>query len=162
MYTIRTVRDERDREFLTEMNFQSFLVETDPEGTKPRDEAWEEFMRFEEADPIDPFSEDHIVFFAENKGEMAGIIWLALRDPFYVFEEPHVWMYNIHVSSEHRRKGVASLLLDQADTWSRAMGRKGIGLQVIEFNEPARKMYEKHGYKFLAQHNQSCFYKKRL
>ena len=162
MYTVRTVRDKRDREFLTEMNFKSFLVETDPEGKKPRDEAWEEFMRFEKADPIDPFSENHIVFFAVNNNDLAGIIWLALREPFYVFEEPLVWMYNIHVAPEHRRKGVASMLLDQADIWSKAKGRESIGLQVIDFNEPAKKMYEKHGYRFLAQHNKSCFYRKRL
>jgi GNAT superfamily N-acetyltransferase len=162
MYTVRTVRDERDKDFLTEMNFRSFLVETDPERKKLRSVAWEEFMRFEEADPIDPFSEGHVVFFAETNEYLAGIIWLALRDPFYIFEEPLVWMYNIHVAPEHRRMGVASMLLDQADIWSRAKGRNSIGLQVIDFNGPARRMYEKHEYRFLAQHNQSCFYRKRL
>jgi GNAT superfamily N-acetyltransferase len=162
LYSIRTLRDEGDKEFLTEMNFRSYLVETDPEGKKPKDEAWKEFVKWEEADPIDPFSDPHVVFFAEKDEESAGIIWLALREPFYLFEMPHVWMYNIHVAPDHRRKGVASMLLDHADTWSRAKGRNSIGLQVIHFNEPARKMYEKHGYRFLAQHNQSCFYRKRL
>lgn len=162
MYTVRTVKDDRDKEFLSEMNFRSYLVEFDPEGKKPQEEAWKEFMKWEESDPIDPFSENHMVLFAEKEGSLAGIIWLALREPFYIFDKPHVWMYNIHVSPEHRRKGVASILLKKADDWTRSIGRDAIGLQVIDFNAPARKMYEGNGYVFLSQHNQSCFYRKNL
>jgi ribosomal protein S18 acetylase RimI-like enzyme len=162
MYRIRLVQSEHDKEFVTEMNFQSYLGEIDPEGKKSRSEAWREFMEWEESDPINPYSDPHVVFLIEQDTDLAGLIWLALRDPFYVFNKPHVWMYNIHVSPKHRRKGVASMLLNHADAWTRQKGRDEIGLQVIDFNEPARKMYEKHGYEFVEQHNSSCFYRKKL
>jgi len=39
---------------------------------------------------------------------------------------------------------------------------KSIGLHVIDFNEPARSLYESLGYELVAKHNNSCFYERKI
>lgn len=53
---------------------------------------------------------------------------------------------NIAVFPQHRRKGVADLLLDRLDEEAKALGLAFMTLEVRVSNEPARALYEKHGY----------------
>lgn len=49
-----------------------------------------------------------------------------------------------------------------AASLARLEGWRSIGLHVIDFNEPARRLYESAGYELVATHNDSCFYEKRV
>ena len=89
-----------------------------------------------------------------------GLIWLAKKEPFYVFPEPLGWNYNLHVIPEYRRKGIASSLVDEAEKCTKSKGLSSIGLHVVDFNTAARQLYESKGYCLVATHNESNFYKK--
>lgn len=160
---IRPLENEKDIRFFERLNFESYKLEFLRDREITEEEARREFEEFEKSDPLNPWEADHQVLFAvEEEGTLMGLIWLAKREPFYVFEERLVWIYNLHVVPEYRRKGVARRLLDEAEKWARLEGLKSIGLHVIDFNEPARRLYESLGYELVATHNNSCFYEKKI
>ena len=60
--------------------------------------------------------------------------------------ERHSYVLVLYVSPEHRRQGIATALLNQAQTWARARGDYQIGLQVFADNPGAIALYQKLGY----------------
>jgi len=126
-------------------------------------EARKRFREFEAADPLDPWGENHLTYFANTlEGELAGLIWLAERSPFYKFTEQLVWIYNLRVLSKFRRQGLARKLLAKADEWAVERGLNSIGCHTLDFNIEARRLYESSGYTLIATHNESCFYEKKI
>ena len=59
----------------------------------------------------------------------------------------HANIFLLYVAPDHRRRGLASILLHTAETWAKERGDRQITLQVFEFNEPAIRLYEKQGYR---------------
>lgn len=57
----------------------------------------------------------------------------------------------IAVAEEHRKKGIGTALLHQADQWAIEQGKKGIWLDYLAANDKARTLYEKSGYKDAAE-----------
>jgi ribosomal-protein-alanine acetyltransferase len=53
---------------------------------------------------------------------------------------------NVAVAPEFRRQGVADLLLSDAESRGRAMRLASLTLEVRAGNEPAIRLYEKHGF----------------
>ena len=160
--TIRERQYWEDEDFLNTMNYESFKVEFFHNKTVSEEEMIEEYRRFEENDPIDPWGPDHMVYFAESDNQLAGIVWMAEREPFWEFKEKHVWIYNLHVTPQNRRKGIARMLLEETEKWTQQRGLNQIGLHVVDYNEPALKLYESLGYTLKAQHEHSCYYCKIL
>ncbi|MEO1208133.1 MAG: GNAT family N-acetyltransferase [Cyanobacteria bacterium J06638_20] len=58
----------------------------------------------------------------------------------------HANVFLLYVAPEHRRRGIASVLMHTAEAWAKERGDRQITLQVFEFNEPAIRLYEKLGY----------------
>lgn len=58
----------------------------------------------------------------------------------------HANIFLLYVAPDHRRLGIASVLLHTAETWAKERGDRQITLQVFAFNEPAIQLYEKRGY----------------
>ena len=161
-FKIRTLEKEADKDFFDQLNYESFKHDFFRGKKVLEEEARKKFREFEEADPLDPWSKNHITFFANTlEGEQAGLIWLAERPPFYKFSEPLVWIYNLHVIPKHRRKGLARKLLTKADEWAVERGLNSIGCHTLDFNIEARSLYESSGYKLISTHNESCFYEKK-
>jgi len=52
----------------------------------------------------------------------------------------------LYVSPEHRRQGIGSALMHQAENWAKARGDCQIGLQVFQQNQPALGLYQKLGF----------------
>lgn len=162
-FRIRTKETEEDELFFDRLNFESFRLTMLRDKNVPEEEAQARFVEFERSDPIDPWGQDHQVFFAEDEGgNLAGLIWLASREPFYVFKERLVWICNLHVIPEFRRMGLARQLLAKAEEWTKQQGLNSIGLHAVDFNTAARHLYESSGYKLVATHNESCFYEKKI
>ena len=159
---IRTREYWEDEDFLDEMNYESFKVEFYKDKQASEAEMKEAYRSFDEEDPIDPWGPDHVVYFAESDNQLAGVIWMAEREPFWKFNEKHVWVYNIHVAPQNRRKGIACKLLVRAEEWTKQRGLNQIGLHVVDHNAPALRLYESMGYNMLAQNNHSCYYLKTL
>ena len=159
---IRTRQHWDDEDFLDTMNYESFKVEFYHNKQASEEEMKEAYRSFDEGDPIDPWGPDHMVCFAECDKRLAGVVWMAVREPFWEFKEKHVWIYNIHVTSQNRRKGIARRLLAKTEEWTLQRGLNKIGLHVVDHNTPALRLYESMGYNMVAQNEHSCYYQKTL
>ncbi|UCH57409.1 MAG: GNAT family N-acetyltransferase, partial [Candidatus Bathyarchaeota archaeon] len=111
-FKIRTRETEEDAEFFQRLNFESYRLTMLRGQEISEDEARARFEEFEKADPLDPWGDDHQAFFVEDeKGSLAGLIWLADREPFWRFKERLAWIYNLHILPEFRRRGLARRFL---------------------------------------------------
>lgn len=76
---------------------------------------------------------------AEFNGEMSGVlIGRTAADEFEIL--------NLAVSRDHRRRGIASLLLEAALRWSRGAGTKRMLLEVRASNEAAIRLYARYNF----------------
>jgi len=65
---------------------------------------------------------------------------------------PDHWYVNVlAIYPEYRGKGLGSLLLDHADSLGRDAISSGMAIIVASGNQRARKLYDRHGYRFLDQ-----------
>ena len=72
-------------------------------------------------------------------------LWLGLAiDQVSGQQYPHIFL--LYVSPEHRRRGIGSALIQQAEQWATARGDAQIGLQVFQQNQPALSLYKKLGF----------------
>jgi len=60
---------------------------------------------------------------------------------------PFAWIYDLYVKPGHRRRGVASRLMAEAERFARGEGAQLLRLAVLDRNERARKFYAGHGYR---------------
>ncbi|MDX2230801.1 MAG: GNAT family N-acetyltransferase [Leptolyngbyaceae cyanobacterium bins.349] len=58
----------------------------------------------------------------------------------------HAHIFLLYVAPEHRRQGIGTVLMQQAEQWALARGDRQIGLQVFQTNQPALKLYQHLGY----------------
>ncbi len=94
--------------------------------------------------PDGRMTEDHqLRSMIDESGERVGHAW-------YVAEDRPVgrviFVYDIAVSPEHRRKGHAQAALRAIEDDARAMGYIGVQLHVFGGNTGARELYRKAGY----------------
>ena len=74
-----------------------------------------------------------------------GCIWLGqATDQRQGVVHPYVLL--LYVDPGHRRRGIATALLNTAHHWARSEGAGQISLQVFSDNAPAQALYEKLGY----------------
>ncbi len=66
-------------------------------------------------------------------------------------DELRAYVLLVYVAPEHRRQGLASYLLEQAEAWARQRGDHRIGLQVMAQNTAAIALYRKLGYTTISQ-----------
>ena len=85
-------------------------------------------------------------FVAEDgAGRFLGYMILGELKPF--FSPRGVgFVYDLWVSPDHRRAGVAKFLLKEAERWARSHGYAKIKLEVAEPNRGARALYGNEGY----------------
>jgi GNAT superfamily N-acetyltransferase len=60
--------------------------------------------------------------------------------------EQYAHIFLLYVTPEHRRQGIAKVLLQLAETQARARGDRQIGLQVFLKNTAARQLYTNWGF----------------
>jgi ribosomal protein S18 acetylase RimI-like enzyme len=58
----------------------------------------------------------------------------------------HGYVLLLYVDPAHRRRGLATALLDQAEAWAQQRGDRQIGLQVFPDNAAAMALYRQRGY----------------
>jgi ribosomal protein S18 acetylase RimI-like enzyme len=69
----------------------------------------------------------------------------------------HAHIFLLYVVSEHRRRGIATALMQYAEDWAKKRGDQQIGLQVFQSNQAALNLYNHLGYE-----TQSLWLKKPL
>src|SRR6476646_10565821 len=58
---------------------------------------------------------------------------------------PFAWIHDIYVRPEYRRRGVASMLMTEAERFASGEGAQTLRLGVLDRNEGARRFYARHG-----------------
>lgn len=74
-----------------------------------------------------------------------GCLWLGNAIDQQIGDR-HSYVLVLYVTPEHRRKGIATALLKQAQAWAQARGDRQIGLQVFADNPSAIALYRKFGF----------------
>ena len=90
------------------------------------------------------------IFVAEEGGDLAGFIHVAIRDaaPIPILRpRRYAVIDGIGVRSDRQNRGVGSALMAKAHTWAAAMGATAMQLNVYAFNEQALTFYRKLGYR---------------
>ena len=93
--------------------------------------------------------EDNIALLAEVDGEIAGLCFTIRKDEPEgpVFKARRAYrVEDLAVFPQYRRQGVASALLEETRRITEVLGADYLKLQVWEFNEGARALYEKAGF----------------
>ena len=74
--------------------------------------------------------------------------WAAtlLSYPRYAASSSEAYVERLVVANEYRRRGVARIMLDAAETLARESDKRTVGLHVSGSNFPALKLYEACGY----------------
>lgn len=108
-------------------------------GTGPWRSVGEErrYLRTTERHP------DAAVFVADDDGRIVGRLSLS-RDPHPASR--HVADLGLMVAESHRRRGVGTMLLEQAVAWARSSSIAKLELHVFPWNEPALALYETFGF----------------
>lgn len=103
-------------------------------------------MTLELPDGVD--STGQLLFTAHADGEEVGILWLGERTRA---GRPHVFVLDIEVAPEHRRRGHGREIMLAAEQEARRIGAASIGLHVFGFNTGAIALYEELGYRRVEQ-----------
>ena len=74
-----------------------------------------------------------------------GCIWLGQATDQRT-GQLHPYVLLLYVHSQHRRRGLATALLDTAHQWASREGHQQITLQVFSDNGAAQALYQKLGY----------------
>ena len=89
-------------------------------------------------------NQNYKLLVAELEGEIVGFIdqWV-IHD--FTHGAKHGYIHNLYVSSKHRRKGIASKLLQEAMNHARNIEVSEIHVTTRFDNRLAIKLYKKHG-----------------
>ncbi|MBJ7555483.1 GNAT family N-acetyltransferase [Marinomonas spartinae] len=75
--------------------------------------------------------------------ETVGMVWLSLENSATTST---VFIYDLEVKAEHRRKGYAKLALREIEDFAATHNIVNIGLHVFSNNAAAQKLYNEMGY----------------
>ncbi len=92
------------------------------------------------------FSVDTPLWWVLDETQQAiGCLWLGVAiDQSSGIRHAHVFL--LYVRSAHRRRGIATALVQIAETWAKQRGDRQISLQVFAHNQPAVGLYQSLGY----------------
>jgi GNAT superfamily N-acetyltransferase len=88
------------------------------------------------------------ILMAEYAERIAGFVCVvaSTRGESPEDPEPLAWVHDIFVKAEHRRHGVASMLMAEAERFARSQGALRLRLGVLDRNEHARAFYVRQGF----------------
>ena len=94
--------------------------------------------------PQGPATPDHRLWMITrtDDGQPVGILWVN----FLTTPRPHVFVYDIEIDADFRRRGYAEAAMKKLEDEARRMGAGDIRLHVFGHNVAARPLYEKLGY----------------
>lgn len=162
-FSFKELESEDDWNFFKELDYLSYTLTVQDAYKLSEEKLRQKYKEFDESYKLNPRYSNHKIFILwENDITRAGLIWLCNRDPFWRFEKQHVWIYNLHIVTDFRGKGLAKKLMLKAEEWCLDQGLDSIALHALEDNAVVRELYESLDYVLVATHNESCFYEKKL
>ncbi|MDO7906950.1 GNAT family N-acetyltransferase [Paenibacillus sp. JX-17] len=121
------------------------------EALRTHPEAYGSSAEEEGAMPSEAFEQrlaggDALTFGAWENGELIGITTLVRESSMKMRHRCNI--YAVYVSSAHRGKGIARLLMNAVIEQARAYeGTEQIYLTVVSANEPAKRLYQSLGFR---------------
>ncbi|HCT2507651.1 TPA: GNAT family N-acetyltransferase [Aeromonas dhakensis] len=99
-------------------------------------------------------AEGRLFCVAEQDGAVAGFLTARIdineSIPF-LSKEPICRIGTLVVDEGHRSRGIGKALIAHCDEWGKAQGASQLRLEVMAFNERAKALYERLGFKMLSQ-----------
>ncbi len=99
-------------------------------------------------------AEGRLFCVAEQDGAVAGFLTARIdineTIPF-LSKEPICRIGTLVVDEGHRSRGIGKALIAHCDEWGKAQGASQLRLEVMAFNERAKALYERLGFKMLSQ-----------
>jgi GNAT superfamily N-acetyltransferase len=94
-------------------------------------------------------SHDGCVLVAERDGDVLGFVCVvaATRGDSPDDPGPFAWIHDIFVREAHRRGGLGTALLAEAEAFARSHGARRLRLGVLHRNEDARAFYRAQGFR---------------
>jgi ribosomal protein S18 acetylase RimI-like enzyme len=74
-----------------------------------------------------------------------GCLWMG-KGIDQVSGQSYGHIFLVYVSPEHRRQGIATVLMEEAQIWAKSQGNFQLGLQVFLANQPAVSFYKSLGF----------------
>ncbi len=163
MFNIRNMDTKKDKEYWLETTFQGYAITYCQEGDKTEKDAREAFETFckRERELMDPDNPEFSIFIVESEDkEYAGILWMQRRNDFSLYQGTLAWICNIFIEPKFRKQGLATRLMELAESWTTDAGLHLIALHVATSNTSARRLYENRGFSLLKLEGGSCYYQK--
>ena len=110
----------------------------DRENPSPEYEDVDEAVELSE---VEEYVREHVALLAENGGTPAGFVLARMRGA------RHGWISDLYVSPDYRRAGAAGRLVRDAASALRERGAEVIELDVRPWNDEARVVYERWGFR---------------
>lgn len=84
----------------------------------------------------------------DRSDQILGTVEIALKPPslFQPWEGQHLYLSNLAVRTDCRRRGIAQRLLQTCDQVALSWGFSDLYLHVLENNDPAQRLYQRAGY----------------
>ncbi|MGN4983422.1 GNAT family N-acetyltransferase [Aeromonas dhakensis] len=99
-------------------------------------------------------AEGRLFCVAEQEGAVAGFLTARIdineAIPF-LSKEPICSIGTLVVDEGQRSQGIGKALIAHCDEWGKAQGASQLRLEVMAFNERAKALYERLGFKMLSQ-----------
>jgi ribosomal protein S18 acetylase RimI-like enzyme len=102
---------------------------------------YEEVDEAVELSEVEEYVRDHVALLAENGEAAAGFVLARMRGA------RHGWISDLYVGPDFRRAGAAGRLVREAAAALRELGADVIELDVRPWNEEARTVYERWGFR---------------
>ena len=91
---------------------------------------------------------DVVIYVAERTGQVVGYAYAAIEPrSWQELRESAGFIHDLVVAEGHRRRGVASRLLEAAASWLEGHGAPRVMLSTAAKNEPAQRLFERLGFR---------------
>ena len=92
--------------------------------------------------------DDAVVFVAERDGQVVGYVYAGIEPQSWKeLREEAGFIHDVYVDDRARRGGVATALVEAAAAWLAGRGMPRIVLWTAAPNEPARRLFERLGFR---------------
>ena len=92
--------------------------------------------------------DDAVVFVAERAGRVVGYVYAGIEPQSWKeLREEAGFIHDVYVDDRARRSGVATALVEAAAAWLAGRGMPRIVLWTAAPNEPARRLFERLGFR---------------
>jgi GNAT superfamily N-acetyltransferase len=131
---------------IDQQDFHRGVESSWPEGKAIIDE----YMKYLETQCA---AHDGCVIVADCGGEIAGFGCVVAETQGDSPDDPatFAWLHDMFVKAEYRRRGIATLLIAEAESFARAHGARILRLGVLEGNAGARSFYRERGFRDYAR-----------